>query len=163
MRKPRAYQQRKDREVGGGNGLEGGAAVVAEVEEPQLEEESGRGWEVDCRGHVIVPSASSSSAQESTIQILKAKEFVIKGWLTIKEISLLLGTMVEHLPIDSSSTHIVSATQTESSPAPFDGEQLFILSADTIDDIAQILLGNILSTKHNGAIEKVSSSFFQGA
>jgi hypothetical protein len=79
-------------------------------------------------------------------QMLAPKEqmLVVGAWLSCKETSSLLGTMVQQLPLPQ---------------APTVSESVELLSSSQLSDMGQILMKVLLTTRHNGAIEKTFLAF----
>jgi hypothetical protein len=79
-------------------------------------------------------------------QMLAPKEqmLVVGAWLSCKETSSLLGTMVQKLPLPQ----VASAS-----------ESVELLSPNQLSDMGQLLMKVLLTTRHNGAIEKTFLAF----
>ena len=78
-------------------------------------------------------------------QMLAPKEqmLVVGAWLSCKETSSLLGTMVQKLPLPQAAAL----------------ESVELLSPGQLSDMGQLLMKVLLTTRHNGAIEKTFLAF----
>jgi hypothetical protein len=119
-----------------------------ENSEDEEESEEQLDFTFDCRGHIILPSDKNSIANQSeeaalpAVSVFSNQLLVVSLWLGVKEVSLILGTAVELAPLPNDK---------QSTAGIFDYSQLL--------RIGQLYLSILLSSKHNGVLEKCHVGF----
>ncbi|KAF6263138.1 putative death-receptor fusion protein-domain-containing protein [Scenedesmus sp. NREL 46B-D3] len=126
------------------DGEAGSDADLDDLEELQCEA-ANAGYEVQSNGAVLSGPA---------IQLL-----ITACWTSIKEVSLLIGTLARRLPLPgaSSSSHAANGRAPQHlSDASSNSD---ILQPQQLAHLGDLLLSLLLSMKHNGAVEKSQPGF----
>lgn len=121
-----------------------------EAEEEEEEDEAGEEEEqldltFDCRGHIILPHENQGTSTDNKTpvnSVFSTQLLVVSLWLGVKEVSLILGTAVELSPLP---------TTKESNDGLFNYNQLL--------RIGELYFSILLSSKHNGVLEKSHIGF----
>ena len=102
---------------------------------------------VDCTGSTVIKGSIDQADDENVL--------VVASWLAVKEMSMLLAQMVALVPLVVSrplvSVVLIGVVQEE--------QQGAILGAAEVSRVADIFIHLLLSTKHNGAVEKAQLAF----
>jgi hypothetical protein len=130
---------------------DGDAGIDADLDD--LEElhceADGAGQEVHTNGAVLSGPA---------IQLL-----ITACWTSVKEVSLLIGTLARRLPLPgaSSSNATTDGTQQQQQQQAFAGSSSSsdMLQPQQLAQLGDLLLSLLLSMKHNGAVEKSQPGF----
>ncbi|XP_057787599.1 uncharacterized protein LOC131004863 [Salvia miltiorrhiza] len=117
---------------------------------------------------VEIPDEIDSSASDSQIEVKDAKsaeeeeikpsdQIVMVGcWLAMKEVSLLLGTVIRKIPLPTSDEMRKSISNAaDESIVPSDA----LLDIQQLETIGSHFLEVLLKMKHNGAIDKTRAGF----
>ncbi|KAJ8750271.1 hypothetical protein K2173_014186 [Erythroxylum novogranatense] len=111
---------------------------------------------------VITPSGSEGSTLKHAQDIRSSEQIVMVGcWLAMKEVSLLLGTIVRKIPLpsnssDSSEPEVSFDDATDASKSTTSNA---ILDLKQLEQIGDHFLNVLLKMKHNGAIDKTRAGF----
>ncbi|EFC42522.1 predicted protein [Naegleria gruberi] len=94
---------------------------------------------VDCRGHIFFGEDEEVSGDTHSL--------TVNSWLAVKSSSMLISVIVHHVELypDSHSNDKLSKDS--------------IITFDQIEKLGKMLLNILLTTKHNGAIEKSAVGF----
>jgi hypothetical protein len=121
---------------------------------------------VDCRGHLLLPKKSeTASGGSGTGNDASGDEdalskhhqtVVVASWLLVKEGSVLLADMVDHLPLerDGGTNGGTSSTSSSSSSS-----RRWLISSSQVHLIGQRLVDSLLGLKHMGAISSAGQAF----
>lgn len=106
--------------------------------------EGSSGFKVDCRGHLYFDHEDNQLGEnaDQKLQRIDSSALIVNSWLAVKEACMLIGTLTQSIPLP------VNAETND-----FDSSRC-ILSLDQFSDLGAFFLNILLSTKHNGAIEK---------
>eukprot|EP00946_MAST-07B_sp_MAST-7B-sp1_P002431 g2431.t1 len=113
---------------------------------------------VDCRGHLLLPkkhehlpgTVVKNEEDSEEDHLSKQHETVIvASWLLVKEGSVLLADMIDHLPLENEG----SAEDVRVTSRPW------LISASQVHLIGQRLVDSLLGLKHMGAISSAGQAF----
>eukprot|EP00898_Chlorokybus_atmophyticus_P008554 jgi/Chlat1/86/Chrsp1S03198 len=86
---------------------------------------------------------AETHGQEQSLSSIDAQTVLVASWLSVKEVSLVLGTMARKLPIQS-----LPATGSA------EGGASWVLDLAQLKAMGELLVGVLLVLKHNGAVDK---------
>ncbi|GKV08720.1 hypothetical protein SLEP1_g20314 [Rubroshorea leprosula] len=118
-------------------------------------------FSLDVRDEIAGPTTLSECEDSGSKLILDARsseQVVMVGcWLAMKEVSLLLGTIIRKIPLPSNSSSDTLESSAASVPvmAVSDG----MLDLKQLEEIGNHFLEVLLKMKHNGAIDKTRAGF----
>lgn len=124
------------------------------------------GFMLDVTDEMVGTTASPECGENSLkeIQDTRASEQVVMVgcWLAMKEVSLLLGTIIRKVPLSSESSPDISESghpSFDAASVPMMRESDGMLDLKQLEKIGSHFLEVLLKMKHNGAIDKTRAGF----
>ncbi|MED6184094.1 hypothetical protein PIB30_044072 [Stylosanthes scabra] len=111
----------------------------------------------DEREHM--PSSENDNNSKPSHADRSSEQIVMVGcWLAMKEVSLLLGTVIRKVPLSSNASSELSESDEPSiNAAAFSSDS--VLDLEQLEKIGNHFLEVLLKMKHNGAIDKTRAGF----
>ncbi|XP_057738434.1 uncharacterized protein LOC130955563 isoform X1 [Arachis stenosperma] len=109
--------------------------------------------------HEHMPSSENDNNSKPSHAARSSEQIVMVGcWLAMKEVSLLLGTVIRKVPLPSSASSELSESDKPSvNAAGFSSDS--VLDLEQLEKIGNHFLEVLLKMKHNGAIDKTRAGF----
>ncbi|MED6205611.1 hypothetical protein PIB30_019169 [Stylosanthes scabra] len=109
--------------------------------------------------HEQMPSSENDNNSKPSHAARSSEQIVMVGcWLAMKEVSLLLGTVIRKVPLSSNASSELSESDEPSvNVTGFSSDS--VLDLEQLEKIGNHFLEVLLKMKHNGAIDKTRAGF----
>ncbi|XP_028780500.1 thyroid adenoma-associated protein homolog [Neltuma alba] len=115
--------------------------------------------EIPNQEHEHMPSSENESNDSKLSKDVRSSEQIVMVgcWLAMKEVSLLLGTIIRKVPLPSGTFSDLSEGGSSAGTASFPSDA--VLDLKQLETIGNHFLEVLLKMKHNGAIDKTRAGF----